>query len=268
MRYEEYVRTQIEKYKKVGFIQSEKLPELDLYVDQAETLLFNQLSELDGKMPEKLVSRTAISNYVKNGMIAKPDGKRYSKDHMEMIAIVYYLRGLFKIEEVIHLMKPLVENYNSKYEDKIDPSVIYETARKVNNKTFGNFAKMVDSDITDIKKSLEETDIADDERMEILTFILTLCMKANMEKYLASMLMETYFKAPDMEKPSKIKNERIKKRNMDEGEKAESESETEAAEPELDTEAEIEQEAEPETEPETELEPELEAEAETEQTGE
>jgi hypothetical protein len=76
-------------------------------------------------------------------------------------------------------------------------------------KRFGSEAIFIsklgnDSYGTAIKKHFEDTDIADDESMEILALVLALSMKADMEKYLASRLLDEYFVKPSAEKGVKI----------------------------------------------------------------
>ncbi len=208
MRYEEYVNIQLEKIKKAGFISSDDMPELDLYIDQAETFFKGQIADLDGESAKKLVTKAMINNYAKHDMIARPDGKKYTKDHLAMIAMVLYLKGMFKMEEIEYLMQPLVENYSSEFDDPIDPVLIYRTAENINEGFADDLIRDVDDDIDLIKRLLDDTDIADDEQMEVFILILSMAMRANAEKYLASRLLETYFINPQREKPEKIKKQK------------------------------------------------------------
>ena len=59
--------------------------------------------------------------------------------------------------------------------------------------------------LAEIKRRIEDTDIEDDERMEVLILILTLSMRAAVEKYLANQLMKVYFEEPEKEKQEKFK---------------------------------------------------------------
>jgi len=102
-------------------------------------------------------------------------------------------------------MKPLVENRKSDFEDHIDPSILYNTACAINEEYVKKLAETVDADIDTIKKCLEETDIADDQRMEIFILILSLAMKADAAKYMAARLLETYFVIPEKERREKTK---------------------------------------------------------------
>ncbi len=205
MRYEEFVKIQLEKIKKTGLISTEKMPDLDLYMDQTEAFFEKQLGDLDSDILERNYSKPLINNYAKRNMIARPDGKKYSRNHLIMIAMVIYLKGQFKLENIEKLMKPLVDNHNSDFEDTIDPEIIYNVARDINANITEDFVEYVDNAITKIKKEFSDTDLVDDESMEILTFVLALSMKADMEKYMASRLIQEYFVKPSLEKTERVK---------------------------------------------------------------
>jgi hypothetical protein len=207
MRYEEYVNSQLTKLKKAGIVRTDEMLDLDLYIDQAEAFFKKQMGMLDSPAAERYSTKSAINTYAKHNMIARPDGKKYSKAHMVMIAMVIYFKGIFKMEDIEKLMSPLVENYNSEFDDKIDPQMLYHAACSVNAGALDAFSADIDSSISSIKKQLEsdDPDLADDERMEVLTLILALAMKADMQKYMAQRLLETYFINPANERPEKFK---------------------------------------------------------------
>ncbi len=205
MRYEEYLKNQKSKIKEFGLIDSASLPEIDLYIDQVSTFLKQKIDAVDETLSERYITKPMINNYAKKGLIARPDGKKYSSDHMLMILMVVYLRGIFKMEDISKIMKPLIENHNSEFEDTIHPADLYDTARSAAEKHITALLSDVDEDVEFIKRRLEDTDLADDDRMEIFTLILTLAMRADAEKYLASRLMNVFFKDPENEKEEKAK---------------------------------------------------------------
>ncbi len=208
MRYEEYLKTQLEKLKKAGLITTDELPDMDLYIDQVSSVFQKFLDKLDGGLADKYVTKPMINNYAKRGLIARPEGKRYSRDHMVMIAMVIYLRSIFKMEDISKIMKPLIESYNSEFDEAISPEVVYSLAQEATEKNRLEFFSGIDDSVSVIKKNIEDTDIADDQRMEVLVLILTLAMRAEMEKYLAERLMRVYFEQPEKEKKEKIRRSR------------------------------------------------------------
>lgn len=212
MRYEEYVNIQLGKLKKAGLVDPDSMPDIDLYIDQVETYFKNQTADIDSETVRRFLTKTMINNYAKHGMIPRPDGKKYTADHMMMIAMAGYLKGIFKMEEIKYLMKPLVDNYNSDFDDDIDPEIVYRTACETNADFVEHMAEDVDNNIVMIKKLFQNNELDDDERLEVFTLILSLAMRADMEKYIAARLMEKYFIEPAKEKPVKpAKPEKQKK---------------------------------------------------------
>ena len=47
MRYEEFVNIQLGKLKKAGLVDPDKIPDMDLYIDQVETFFKNQTRDID-----------------------------------------------------------------------------------------------------------------------------------------------------------------------------------------------------------------------------
>lgn len=203
MRYEEFVNIQLGKLKKAGLVDPDKMPDMDLYIDQVETFFSSQTKDIDSDTVKRFLTKTMINSYAKHDMIPRPDGKKYTADHMMMIAMVGYLKGVFKMEEIKYLMKPLVDNYNSDFDESIDPEVVYRTACETNADFAERMAEDVDNNIALIKKLFQNNELDDDERLEVFTLILSLAMRADMEKYIAERLIEKYFIEPANEKPVK-----------------------------------------------------------------
>ena len=203
MRYEEFVNIQLGKLKKAGLVDPDKMPDMDLYIDQVETFFKNQTQDIDSETVRRFLTKTMINNYAKHDMIPRPDGKKYTADHMMMIAMVGYLKGILKMDEIKYLMKPLVDNYNSDFDESIDPEVVYRTACETNADFAERLSEDVDKNIVIIKKLFQNNELDDDERLEVFTLILSLAMRADMEKYIAERLIEKYFIEPANERPVK-----------------------------------------------------------------
>ena len=208
MRYEEYVKIQLGKLCRGGVAAAGKIPTIGLYMDQAEQFFQQQTAEMDGEKIRRFLSKTAINNYTKNSIIPRPAGKKYSDEHMVMILMAAYLKGIFKLEEVRYLMKPLVDNFESDFDESIDPKVIYQVACETVKDYAENLTTETDAHIEQIKKQFGANEMDDDERAEVLTLILSLAMRADMDKYLASRLMEQYFITPATEKPEKPRKQK------------------------------------------------------------
>ena len=51
-----------------------------------------------------------INNYTKNNLLPPPVKKKYSRDHLYILAFIYYLKNLLSISDIQKLINPLTEN--------------------------------------------------------------------------------------------------------------------------------------------------------------
>ena len=63
-------------------LKSEDIPALDLYMDQIMTLFDIHLADNKRYDDDKLLTKTMINNYSKEGLLKPIKGKKYSKDHI------------------------------------------------------------------------------------------------------------------------------------------------------------------------------------------
>ena len=59
----------------------ERLPELDLYMDQVITLMDKQLTPFTTDGSDKLLTPSMINNYVKDEVLPRPVKKKYSREN-------------------------------------------------------------------------------------------------------------------------------------------------------------------------------------------
>ena len=76
----------------------EEVPDLDLYMDQVLTL-FTRPGE------EPLLTKTMINNYRKENIIRPLDGKRYTKNHIVQMLLIYHLKGVLSLGEIARVME-------------------------------------------------------------------------------------------------------------------------------------------------------------------
>lgn len=77
----------------------ERLPELDLYMDQVITLMDKLLSPFshDG---DRLLTSSMINNYVKDGVLPRPEAKKYSRDHLARLFMICMLKSVLSLPEI------------------------------------------------------------------------------------------------------------------------------------------------------------------------
>lgn len=78
----------------------EELPDFDLYMDQVLGLTENYLYVFNTGNEKKIVTSSMVNNYVKLGMLPKPNKKRYTKKHLVYLIAFTVLKQVLTIPEI------------------------------------------------------------------------------------------------------------------------------------------------------------------------
>ena len=81
-------------------ICSSDIPSLDLYIDQIITLLEEKLADNKRGDKDKILTKTMVNNYSKQGVIQSIKGKKYSKNHILEMLMVYSMKNTLSIDEI------------------------------------------------------------------------------------------------------------------------------------------------------------------------
>ena len=84
-----------------------ELPSIDLYIDQLVSLLEKYLSgyiKNDNDKEDKLITKAMINNYVKHGVVEPPVNKKYNKNHMATLFVVFILKQVYSISDIKRLI--------------------------------------------------------------------------------------------------------------------------------------------------------------------
>lgn len=89
-----------------------ELPNIDLYIDQVVCLLEEYLSgyiKNDNEKEEKLITKTMINNYVKQDIIKPPVNKKYNKEHVASLFVIFILKQIYSINDIKKLIGLAIE---------------------------------------------------------------------------------------------------------------------------------------------------------------
>ncbi len=192
MRYEEFLNDLSKNYIEKGFTHVEDMPDVALYMDQLVGIMNAQLEvyhEDDGD----LVTKSMISNYVKNKILPKPENKKYSKEHMILLNMLFQLKNVFQMDELKLLFKPFVENYTTVLEEPYDIEKLYSFLVDGREKEAVSIVENIEKEIRNVKKIMDEADTSDDDASEILGVILVLAIQSNAYRLMARKLLAEYF---------------------------------------------------------------------------
>ena len=106
----ETLETLVEKESQKSSIMSKDIPDLDLYMDQIMTLFEIHLANHKKNKDDKLLTKTMINNYSKAKVITPVKGKKYTKEQIIQMLIIYQLKNNLSIQEIKDLLTPIYES--------------------------------------------------------------------------------------------------------------------------------------------------------------
>ncbi|SDZ99235.1 protein of unknown function [Lachnospiraceae bacterium NK3A20] len=110
------IRTLEEEFHKLlsdfRYIHAEDIPDIDLYMDQVTTFMDQRLSPY-ARDPgnDKILTKTMINNYAKNDLLIPPVRKKYGRDHMILLLLIYYMKSFLSIGDIEEILRPIREDY-------------------------------------------------------------------------------------------------------------------------------------------------------------
>lgn len=90
----------------------DEFPSIDLYLDQVVSLLEKHLSNYiknDSEKEEKVVTKTMVNNYVKHHVIKPPVNKKYNREHLAYLFVIFILKQVYSINDIKKLIHLAIE---------------------------------------------------------------------------------------------------------------------------------------------------------------
>jgi hypothetical protein len=92
---------------KPEYIGQSEIPDIDLYVDQIITLLDGRLGQNKRNAEDKVITKTMINNYSKDGLLKRIKGKKYSKEHIMMMLMICGLKRGMAVQDISRIFAGL-----------------------------------------------------------------------------------------------------------------------------------------------------------------
>ncbi|MFR2300162.1 MAG: DUF1836 domain-containing protein, partial [Clostridium paraputrificum] len=137
-------------------VEEKDIPEIDLYMDQVIQIFEQKLSSSKRKENDKVLTKTMINNYAKAKLLMSIKNKKYSKEHLLLMSMIYDLKGSLSISDIKDLFDNIVKKYD---EDKeYDLRNLYKLYLNITNSNYEDFLGNIDKQIKCVKGIIDDSE--------------------------------------------------------------------------------------------------------------
>ncbi|RSD26613.1 DUF1836 domain-containing protein [Mesobacillus subterraneus] len=168
-------------------IALEDIPGIDLYMDQVIQLFEKNFGNSTRNEEEKVLTKTMINNYAKGKLFFPIKNKKYSKEHLILISLIYQLKGGLSIQDI----KQTLEGINSRTESGEFPlDQFYRSYLNLHEKNIEVFNQDVLEREKDAKAEVKKLDAEDSEELETILLIASMINISNFYRRTAEKLVD------------------------------------------------------------------------------
>lgn len=167
-------------------VELEEMPELDLYMDQVIQLFETKMESTKRNPEDKVLTKTMINNYAKGKLLMPIKNKKYSKEHLILISLIYNYKGTLSINDIKSILDKIVMSYDDK-EQELQIRDMYNSFLN----QCDSDSEMFNKEANEIIKSVKEK--TNDEYSEKLLLVSSLVNMSNMYRRLSEKIIDSYF---------------------------------------------------------------------------
>lgn len=174
----------------VTYVKQEKIPDIDLYMDQVTSFMEEHLKRLKRNPEDKALTKTMINNYAKNNLIPPPVKKKYSKDHILLLLFIYYYKNMLSFNDIEQLFQPLTASHFGP-EAKLPLSTVYEEVFSLEQEQLDRLRKDIQDKFKASKTVFQDAEDEEDrEFLQLFSFISALSFDVYMKKHVVEYLID------------------------------------------------------------------------------
>ncbi len=205
----------MEVFQSMQSFQIDDLPKIDLYMDQVLSYLNDKLKASKRHEDDKLLTKTMINNYVKSQLLPPPEKKKYSKDHLIALILIFLFKNVVSMNDVNLILNPLMsDSFNSENNSLEQAVQIFLEHTQSEKRIEPIFREYEES-----QEMTEQLTNSPNKDLEILSFISILSYDMFLRRLIIEKLVDSLPKPVNEtdEKAEKEKAEKAKKKEKNKG---------------------------------------------------
>lgn len=163
----------------------EDIPKIDLYIDQVIQLFETSFAETKRTGEEKILTKTMINNYAKGKLFYPVQNKKYTRNHIMLIHLIYQMKSVLSINDV----KQVLDGLNERAEkEQLNLESFYESYLHIQQGGVDFFKEGLDRQADLAKK--EAAAMENPDELEKVLLIASLVHTSNLYKRAAEKLVD------------------------------------------------------------------------------
>lgn len=176
-----------EKLEREQNILLKDIPEIDLYMDQVIQLFENKFGDTKRNADEKILTKTMINNYAKGKLLFPIKNKKYSKEHIILISLIYQLKGALTIKDI----QATLEGLNKKVTAENFPlDSLYESYLQLSEENMERFKDDIQARMKEMNDEQTGTDEGEQNYLQNVLLIASLVNMSNLYRRAAEKLVD------------------------------------------------------------------------------
>lgn len=176
-------------------VEFQDIPSIDLYMDQVISIFENNLKGYKRNEKDKILTKTMINNYVKDKLLMGVKNKKYSREHIILLVLIYNLKQSLAIGDIKTILTPLIEKLEEKKES-IPIKEFYDIFLNIKKEETLLLSEDLYKKLEIISSNIVKGDFDEEDRNYItsLFMVISLINTSNMYKKLAEKFIDDSIK--------------------------------------------------------------------------
>lgn len=184
----------VEKFKELNLqnqLKLEEIPELDLYMDQVTQLFDSKFNGSKRNEEDKALTKTMVNNYAKGKLLMSIKNKKYSKEHLILMSLIYNLKGGLSIGDIKSSLNNIVTTFENG--EKYPIRELYSLYLNQYNEDLNDVEKTIEEKFNNIENMMLNEKHEDDEFQKNFLLLSSFINMSNMYRRMGEKLIDEYF---------------------------------------------------------------------------
>ncbi|WP_042357053.1 DUF1836 domain-containing protein [Bacillus rubiinfantis] len=165
----------------------DEIPKIDLYMDQVIQLFENKFANAKRNDEEKVLTKTMINNYAKGKLIFPIKNKKYSKEHLILISLIYQLKGGLSISDI----KTTLDDFNKRIVNgELDVDSFYTSYLNLTERNVADFKHDIVQRVQEVKEEMTDGQDETSAHLEQVLMIAALVHMSSLYRKVAEKLVD------------------------------------------------------------------------------